>query len=300
MYGTEFGVFLALSTAFSWALAGVIHTTASRMAGIRAVMLIRQPLASVALGLCCLLAGDLLLPSMRLFWLAAASGLFGIIIGDACFYAGALTMGLRPTLVCQSLSSCFTALIGSFYLGEHIGMQGWLGMFVATCGVILVVVSEQKDTHNPPVDNRRRNRGVALALLSALLLALGMVFSKQALEEGMDALSLAFYRNAISTVGIWIIAFMIGAIRPAIEGIRANPGVLKLFPLGCLFGPAGGIWLSCLALDYLPAAIASMLIGLEPIALLIVTGIIERRAPSVNSIIGSCVACAGAAILLLR
>ena len=51
MYGTEFGVFLALSTAFSWALAGVIHTTASRMAGIRAVMLIRQPLASVALGL---------------------------------------------------------------------------------------------------------------------------------------------------------------------------------------------------------------------------------------------------------
>ncbi len=40
MYGTEFGVFLALSTAFSWALAGVIHTTASRMAGIRAVMLI--------------------------------------------------------------------------------------------------------------------------------------------------------------------------------------------------------------------------------------------------------------------
>ena len=43
-----------------------------------------------------------------------------------------------------------------------------------------------------------------------------------------------------------------------------------------------------------------MLIGLEPIALLIVTGIIERRVPSVNSIIGSCIACAGAAILLLR
>lgn len=300
MSGMEFGVFLALSTAFFWALAGVIHTSASRIVGIQAVMLVRQPLASVALGACCAVLGNLLLPSWQLFWLAAVSGLFGIIIGDMCFYAAALTIGLRPTQVCQSLSSCFTALFGLFYLGEHIGLQGWLGMLVATGGVILVVASEQRDAHNPPVDARQRNRGLAFALSAALFLALGMILSKRALEEGMDALQLAFYRNAISTAGIWIVALLRGAVRPALALVRAHPRVLRLFPLGCLFGPAGGIWLSSAALAYLPAAVASMLIELEPIALLLILGIIERRAPSRPSVFGAMVACAGAAILLLR
>ena len=243
-----FGVFLAIATAFSWALGCVVHTTASRVVGIPAVMLIRQPLASVVLGIFCLVMGDLWLPSLHLFWLAAASGVFGIIIGDACQYAGALTIGLRPAQVCQSLSSCFTALFGSIYLNEYIGLQGWLGMFVATCGVILVVLSEQRDAHNPPVSSKQRNKGVIISLLAAVFVALGIVFSK----------------------------------------------------LGCLFGPAGGIWLSCVALDYLPAAVAAMLIGLQPIALLIITGIMERRIPAPNSIIGSIIACTGAAILLLR
>ena len=285
-----FGVFLAIATAFSWALGCVVHTTASRVVGIPAVMLIRQPLASVVLGIFCLVMGDLWLPSLHLFWLAAASGVFGIIKGDACQYAGALTIGLRPAQVCQSLSSCFTALFGSIYLNEYIGLEGGLGMFVATCGVILVVLSEQRDAHNPPVSSKQRNKGVIISLLAAVFVALGIVFSKQALQEGIGALPLAFYRNAISTAGIWAVGLAFGAI----------PGILKLFPLGCLFGPAGGIWLSCVALDYLPAAVAAMLIGLQPIALLIITGIMERRIPAPNSIIGSIIACTGAAILLLR
>ncbi len=298
MFGV--GVFLAVSTAFSWALSCVIHTTASRTAGIQAVLLIRQPLAALALGLCCLFSGGLVLPEMRLFWLAAASGLFGIIIGDACLYAGALTIGLRPAQVCQSLSSCFTALLGSLYLNEHIGLQGWIGMLVATCGVIIVVISERRDAHNPPISRKRRNQGLLVSLLAAVFLALGMVFSKQALQEGLGALPLAFYRNLISFVGIWAVGFAIGAVPPAIRGLREHPAVWKLFPLGCLFGPAGGIWISCLALEYLPAAVASMLIGLQPIALLIIMGCIERRVPATNSILGSIIACSGAAILLMR
>ena len=166
--------------------------------------------------------------------------------------------------------------------------------------MILVVLSEQRDAHNPPVSSKQRNKGVIISLLAAVFVALGIVFSKQALQEGIGALPLAFYRNAISTAGIWAVGLAFGAIRPAFGNLKANPGILKLFPLGCLFGPAGGIWLSCVALDYLPAAVAAMLIGLQPIALLIITGIMERRIPAPNSIIGSIIACTGAAILLLR
>ncbi|MCH5277522.1 MAG: DMT family transporter [Desulfovibrionaceae bacterium] len=300
MSGLGLGIVFALSTAFSWALAGIIHTSISRRVGIWVLMLMRQPLATAVLGACCLLLGQALPHSPRLVWLAAASGLGGIIVCDACFYAGALSIGLRPTQVCQSLSASFTALLGALFLGERIGFQGWTGMAVATCGVILVVLSEQRDAHNPPLDKRRRARGLAFALVSALALAVGMIFSKQALESGMDALSLAFYRNAISTGVLWLFALTRGPLGAALGAVRARPGIFRLFLLGCLFGPAGGIWLSCMALEALPAAIASMLIELEPIALLILLALVERRMPARSSVLGACIACAGAAILLSR
>ena len=300
MPGMGLGIVFALSTAFSWALASIIHTSISRQVGIRVLMLVRQPLATVILGACCLLLGQALPHSPRLVWLAAASALCGIIVCDACFYAGALSIGLRPTQVCQSLSASFTALLGTLFLGERIGFQGWTGMVAATCGVILVVLSEQRGVHAPPLDKRRRNRGLLFALMSALCLAVGMIFSKQALDSGMDALSLAFYRNAISAGVLWIFALTRGSLKAAFGAMRARPGLIRLFLLGCLFGPAGGIWLSCVALDALPAAIASMLIGLEPIALLLLLAFAERRVPAPSSILGTCIACAGAAILLSR
>ncbi len=301
MHGsTELGILFALGTAFSWATAGIIHTAIARRIGVQGVLLLRQPVAALALGAACLLSGVPLLISSHFLWPAAASGLTGILIGDACLYAGALRIGLRPAQVCLSLSAAFTALIGAMFLGERIGLQGALGIAVATAGVILVVSSERGDAHNPPSKGRTRTQGIALCLFSALMLAVGMVFSKQALSGGMAPLSLALYRNGVSMIGIILIAVLRGAIRPTLSALREHPEVFKLVPPGCLFGPAGGIWLSCLAIDFLPAAVASMLIGLEPIALLIIMGIMERRMPRRDSIIGSVIACTGAAVLVLR
>ncbi len=301
MHGsTELGILFALGTAFSWATAGIIHTAIARRVGVQGVMLLRQPVAAAALGAVCLFSGVPLLTSPHFLWLAAASGLTGILVGDACLYAGALRIGLRPAQVCLSLSAAFTAIIGAMFLGERIGLQGALGIGIATAGVILVVASERGDAHNPPADRRVRARGIALCLLSALMLAVGMIFSKQALSEGMDALSLALYRNGVSMIGIILVTALRGSIRPVFAAVREHPGVFRLVPPGCLFGPAGGIWLSCLAIDYLPASVASMLIGLEPIALLIIMGLMERRMPRRDSVIGAVIACAGAAVLVSR
>lgn len=299
MSGTELGIFLGLSTAFAWALAGMIHTSISRSIGIEALLLARLPLATLVLSIICLATGVLWLPSLNLLWLAAASGLIGIVIGDACFYAAALTIGLRPTLICLSLSACFTALLGMIFLGEFIGAQGWLGMTIATAGVALVVMTERSDGQ-VQLTRSQKIRGVTFALCSALFLAIGMIFSKQALDDGMSALQLTFYRNLISTLGVWLVAALRGHIRPALARLMANPQVFKLFPLGCLFGSAGGIWLSCAAIALLPAAVASMLIGLEPIALLLILAIMERKLPPRSSLGGAVIACTGAAVLLLR
>ena len=301
MYGnTELGVLYALGTAFSWATAGIIHTAIARRVGVQGVMLLRQPVAFAALGAACLICGIPLLTSPHFLLLAALSGISGILIGDACLYAGALRIGLRPAQVCLSLSSSFTAIIGAIFLGERIGIQGAVGIAVATGGVGLVVASERGDAHNPPARGPARTRGIALCLFSALMLATGMIFSKQALSEGMNELSLALYRNGVSMIGIILVAALRGAFRPVFSGMAKQPEVAGLVPLGCLFGPAGGIWLSCVAIKLLPASVAAMLIGLEPIALLIIMGVMERRMPRRDSILGAIVACTGAAILVTR
>ena len=109
MHGsTELGILFALGTAFSWATAGIIHTAIARRVGVQGVMLLRQPVAAAALGAVCLFSGVPLLTSPHFLWLAAASGLTGILVGDACLYAGALRIGLRPAQGCLSLSAAFT------------------------------------------------------------------------------------------------------------------------------------------------------------------------------------------------
>ena len=58
MHGsTELGILFALGTAFSWATAGIIHTAIARRIGVQGVLLLRQPVAALALGAACLLSG---------------------------------------------------------------------------------------------------------------------------------------------------------------------------------------------------------------------------------------------------
>lgn len=127
-----------------------------------------------------------------------------------------------------------------------------------------------------------------------------MIFSKQALSEGMDALSLALYRNGVSMIGIILVTALRGSIRPVFAAVREHPGVFRLVPPGCLFGPAGGIWLSCLAIDYLPRfrRIHAYRTGTHRPA--------DHHGPHGtpharrDSVIGAVIACAGAAVLVSR
>ena len=294
------GIAAGLGTAISWSLASIFNSASSRHVGVFHFIMMRQPLASLILGIACLFSGELVLYHAGSLGVAALSGLIGLILCDLCLYSSILLIGIRPALVCHSLYSCCTALFGTIFLHEYLGLQGICGLIIATLGVMAVIICEQRDVHAVHVPPHKRNIGVMLALLSAVLMAVGLVLSKEAIRQGLPPLPLSFIRNATACIIIWCAALALGHIRSAWMALKTHPQVWKLLPLGCITGPAGGIWLSSVALENLPAAVASTLIGLQPIALLVATGILERRCPVRGSILGSCAACAGAALLLLR
>ena len=120
-----------------------------------------------------------------------------------------------------------------------------------------VIICEQRDVHAVHVPPHKRNIGVMLALLSAVLMAVGLVLSKEAIRQGLPPLPLSLMRNATACIIIWCAALALGHIRSAWMALKTHPQVWKLLPLGCITGPAGGIWLSSVALENLPAAVAS-------------------------------------------
>ena len=296
------GIAAGTGTACSWGISAVVNAATARLIGVPAFMMVRLPLAVLALIPPCLIAGQFQPYSPRALLMGFISGALTLVVSDWCLYTAVLRIGIRTAMVCHSLYSCVTALMGLVFFSEYIGIQGFFGIGVATLGVIAVTAAEKH--HATPslvgISPSRSGLGVALALFSAVLVALGLIFSKAAIHEGIPPLMLTLLRNTAGAFVMLVAGMGLRRIRSAAASVRAAPRAMQLLLIGCLFGPTGGIWLSLVALEYAPAAVASMLFGMQPVALLLVSGIHERRCPSPGSIIGACAACAGTAVLLLR
>jgi drug/metabolite transporter (DMT)-like permease len=294
------GIAAGLLTAFSWGVSAVINAAAARLIGVHAFMMTRLPLAVLVLIPLCLLAGQFRCYSAYALCMGVVSGVLGLAICDWCLYVAVQRIGIRTAMVCHSLYACVTALLGIIFFSEHLGIQGLCGIAVATLGVIMVTVAERQQAFLAEVSRSRRRTGVALALFSAVALACGLILSKAAIQDGMPPLMLTLLRTAAGSLVMLGTGICLRRIRSTAVAVRSSPRVMKLLLIGCIFGPVGGIWISLVALEHAPAAVASTLIGLQPVALLLISGIYERRCPSLGSILGACTACSGTAVLLLR
>jgi drug/metabolite transporter (DMT)-like permease len=296
------GIAAGLGTACAWGVSVVINTAAARLIGVHAFMMLRLPLAALVLIPFCLVAGQFQPYTPYALFIGIASGVLGLVVCDWCLYEAVLRIGIRTAMVCHSLYTCVTALLGVVFFSDHLGIQGFCGIGVATLGVIMVTIAERQ--HAEPslaaLSPSRQRQGVALALFSAVAIAIGLIFSKAAIQDGMPPLMLTLLRNAAGAFLLLGTGICLRRIQSTAAKVRAAPSVIKLLLIGCVFGPVGGIWLSLVALEHAPTAVASTLIGLQPVALLLISGIHERRCPSLGSILGACTACAGTAILLLR
>ena len=294
------GVVAGLGTAFIWSVSGMINAAVARTLGVNTYILLRQPISALILGLACLGAGQFGAYPWQAVLAVSGSAFLGLILCDWCMFSAILHIGIRAALVCQSLYSCITALLGVWLYDEYLGMQGVAGLMIATFGVMLVILAEKRDAQGIERPRRQRALGIALALLSGVFMAVGLVLSKEALRCGIPPLMVTFMRNAVGCALVWTLALGMGRGLSAWRALHAHREVWFFLPIGCLLGPIGGVWLSTVALENLPAAVASTLIGLEPVALVVVSGVVERRCPSAGAIAGSIAACGGAALLLLR
>lgn len=297
MFSFGIGEAAGLATALVWAMSCLIHVQVSRMVGPTKMMILRLPLGSVVFILLTWACGQLhsypLLPSL----IMAASGIFGIALGDWLFYTAAQMIGSRPALVCQALYAAMAALMGIMLLGESFSLRIMAGIALITGGVIVVILAEKASAQGKILLGTKI-KGLLLALASALCLALGMILSKYAMSQGIPSMAAGMIRTLTA-----LLLFMgLGALRheigPAVQQLREQPQIISKLLWGCALGTVGGLWLSLVALSHTTAGIASVLMSLEAVFLPFLLWPLEKRFPSGRVLFGTLLAFFGSALIL--
>ncbi|GHV51604.1 hypothetical protein FACS1894168_3820 [Deltaproteobacteria bacterium] len=261
-----------------------------------------MPLLAGAVILVAFLFGsDTTTPLPALFFLAC-SAITGLVFADPIFYMACVRIGPRLALLLQSLSAAITALLGYFFLGEQIGVTGVAGIAVTTAGVAFVLLEGGLPSVTVGMGGLTRAqllRGTLCGLASAAGLGVSYLFMKQGLRQSIDPLWASVIRTTLGCSFIWIGVGLRGQLLAIMRRSWSTPGVPRLLLYGCTVSTAG----NCLALvgmSLTESGVMATLIGLQPIAIIPIIALADRKLPSPRAVIGSVIAFGGMVLLFLR
>lgn len=300
MFQFGIGEAAGLATACAWSISCLIHTETSRQLGATSMLIVRLPMAVAGLLIMAWWAGELRDYPLTPMLIMMLSGVLGIAVCDWAFYVAISRIGVRAALVCQSLYACIAAVLGVIFIGDHLGVQGALGIAVATTGVIMVITAERQTQTDVSFDPRARRIGILLALGSGFSLAVGMVLTKEAMRQGLPPIMGGLVRTVTALAVIWTVNACTHCIGRAYSDLRAHPKTVWMLVAGCVFGTVGGLWLSLTALENTSTGVATALMSMQVVILPFLTWLLEHRRPSVGTLAGAGIACLGAAIIMLR
>lgn len=235
-----------------------------------------------------------------LLWLAA-SAVIGILIGDASSFRAMQIIGVRRAMVLATLSPVFAAAAGWFLLAEALGAGELLGMALTLLGVAAVIRerSEGGATPGPAVPRGKRSiSGVLHGANGALCQAVGAALTKKGMAGGVAPLEASLVRLAIAAIAGVIFALLAGRARRWLRELTAS-GIPARMVLASAIGTFLGIWLSLIAIEALPVAIASTQTSTTPIFGTILVALLLGERVSARAWLWTVVAVAGVAVLFL-
>ncbi|MEE9554370.1 MAG: DMT family transporter [candidate division Zixibacteria bacterium] len=294
-----FGEFAGLATALCWAVTSIFFTVSGTRIGSVNVNRLRLLLAVVFLSLTnYLLIGEFLpihTAYERWFWLGF-SGIIGFVIGDAMLFEAFVVVGTRISMLLMSLVPIMSGLFAWIFLGEVLDILEISAITLTVAGITWVVADKNRDKNW--IKGKKLIWGIALGIGGALGQTFGLILSKKGLEGGYPALSGNLIRVIVAVIIIWLITIIRGKAGQTIKSLKDKIALKTLFA-GSFFGPFLGVWLSLVAIKYARIGIASTLMATTPIILIPLAHWIFKDRVTTGSIIGTIIAIAGVALLIL-
>ncbi len=175
------GEICSLLSAFCWAVAVILFKRSGETMRPFALNLVKN---LIALGL---MLPTLLFvygtdwPTLPLdaWWITLASGVIGIAVADTLYFEGLNRLGASRMGVIGSLFSPMVITLSILFLGEALTPAHFGGFLLVLIGVTLVNARAARSHIDPNV----LRQGLLVAVLSVVLMAVGIVMVKTILEE---------------------------------------------------------------------------------------------------------------------
>jgi len=295
------GGLAALGTSILWAAGSTFFTFASRELGSVAVNRVRLLLATIFLGITHLAINGALIPvnvEPEIWFWFVLSWVIGLVLGDAFLFQAFVWIGPRLSMLLMSLAPVISVIFSWIFLAERLTLLQVLGIGITVLGVSTVILDRGKP-NQANGQNRNYLKGLLFGLGGAVGQALGLITSKVGLNAGVSPLSGNFIRIFSAAVIMWIIALLMKQAKVTIDSVWHSGRARSFLLIGTLAGPFLGVWLSLVAIQHTPVAVATTLMSLAPIILLPVGKIVFKERIGWRAVVGTVVAVSGVAMLFL-
>jgi drug/metabolite transporter (DMT)-like permease len=291
------GEIAALVTALLWSATSIVFTEASIRVGPIYVNISRMFMAIVYLSVTLLIMNIKIDLSFSQIWNLIISGFAGLVVGDTFLFKAYRNIGARISMLIMALVPPISAFLAFFFLGERLSFLGIVGISITVFGIALVVLKrEEKPTSNYKIDYT----GIFYALIGAAGQAVGLIFAKNAFNEGeISGFLVSFVRIASAVIIIYPLAILTNRYKNPIRIYMNDKRALLFTAIGSVIGPYLGITFSMISISHTKVGIASTIMATVPIIMLPMVRYYYKEKLSWISIGGACIAVIGISILFL-
>ncbi len=292
------GEIAGLTTAFCWATSSFLWAEVGKKASPLGVNAFKSLVGTGALTAVLLVVLGQAWPSLtpRQLGLLAASGVVGLAIGDACIFTALKLMGPRRSLVMGLLTAPISAVLGLTVLGERIGSAGWTGMALTLVGIAVV---QSETATGEGVTRRAILIGSAAGFAAALCTAIGSLWTKSVMNDGVNPMQAAQVRLASAGAAL----IVVGLVTLRLKGWMAPFGERRVSGFACLatlVGTVVGLSLMTYCIQRTEIGLASTLTSTAPLFSLPMAALIRHERVSARAIAGTVLAVCGVAVMFLR
>jgi drug/metabolite transporter (DMT)-like permease len=295
------GHLAALCTALCWGFNAMMFTDAGKRVGSDTVTHVRLWLALVMLSLIHFVLFGSLFPwdaEPHRFWWLGLSGAVGFVVGDLFLFEAFILIGTARALVVKTFAPALAVFLGYVFLNESLTGHQLFAVAITIFGILLVVVSRNTEKTLAGTQKSVLAKGVFYAFLGAVGQAVGVIFSKQGLDNDFSPISATLIRVSVATIFMFVIAMGRNRVKHHVASVRDWRGMLGILG-GTVLGPVIGVSLSLYALQKTSVGVASTLMEMAPIVVLVVSSLFFGHRPGWREWAGTFLAVAGAAALFL-
>ena len=225
--------------------------------------------------------------------LLAASGVVGLTLGDTALFGAVARIGVHRSLLLQTLSPLFAAIIAYLWLGERTTMQQAAGALLILAGIALVVAPRGAGEISKAASGA--GWGLLLGLIAAFGQGSGLVLAKVGMGE-IHILAASCLRLGAAAIGLALIGLLAGRFGRLRKLSLDRPALGRTLP-AIFLGTYLALFLMMAGIAHAPAAVAAVLLATPPVFSLFIEAYVDKQPIRLNGLAGTLLAVAGVALL---